>query len=247
DTEALDAGYWYRNLRRTVGFHAAVEALAEASYEAFVEVSPHPVLAMSIQDTAEDAVVTGSLRRDDGGLDRFLSSLGELWVHGVDVDWAQAFAGTGAHHVDLPTYAFQHRHYWLDAPAPSVAAVADSADAEFWAAVESEDFSSVLDTLQVSEDQPFGDVLPTLAAWRKTLRRQAAFDDWRYGVSWRPVTVRPDVVLSGAWLVAVPAGLLEDEWVSAVVAGIEARGAQVRLLPVGPGVDRAGLAGVLRG
>ncbi|MFG2942361.1 acyltransferase domain-containing protein, partial [Streptomyces sp. NPDC048282] len=113
DTQALDAGYWYRNLRRTVRFEDAVRVLAEQNHTAFVEVSAHPVLAMSIQDTAEDAAVTGTLRRDDGGLDRFLASLGELWVHGVDVDWAQAFTGTGAHHVDLPTYAFQHRHYWL--------------------------------------------------------------------------------------------------------------------------------------
>nr|WP_234360457.1 type I polyketide synthase [Streptomyces sp. DSM 15324] len=113
DTQALDGGYWYRNLRRTVRFEEAVRALAEQDHTVFVEVSAHPVLAMGIQDTADEAVVTGSLRRDDGGLDRFLASLGELWVHGIDVDWTQAFTGTGAHHVDLPTYAFQHRHYWL--------------------------------------------------------------------------------------------------------------------------------------
>ncbi|MEU6776299.1 SDR family NAD(P)-dependent oxidoreductase [Streptomyces sp. NPDC046759] len=126
DTEALDAGYWYRNLRRTVRFEEAVRALAGQDHTAFVEVSAHPVLAMSIQDTADDAVVTGTLRRDDGGPDRFLTSLGELWVHGIDVDWAQAFTGTGAHHVDLPTYAFQRSRYWLTvdpSPAGDVGAV----------------------------------------------------------------------------------------------------------------------------
>ncbi|MFG2943563.1 type I polyketide synthase, partial [Streptomyces sp. NPDC048282] len=247
DTQVLDAGYWYRNLRRMVRFEEAVRALAGQDHAVFVEVSPHPVLAMGIQDAAEEAVVTGSLRRDDGGPDRFLASLGELWVRGVAVDWAQAFAGTGAHHVELPTYAFQRRRYWLDAPAPSDVVAADPADARFWAAVESEDLSAVLDTLQVSEDQPLGEVLPALAAWRKTLRRQAASDDWRYGVSWRPVTVRPDVTLSGAWLVVVPAGLAEDTWMSGVVRSLETKGAQVLRLPVEPGVDRAGLAEALRG
>ncbi|MGW1819887.1 SDR family NAD(P)-dependent oxidoreductase, partial [Streptomyces sp. NPDC002125] len=56
------------------------------------------------------------LRRDDGGLDRFFTSLAEAWVQGVEVDWSQAFEGTGASWVDLPTYAFQRRRYWLDAP-----------------------------------------------------------------------------------------------------------------------------------
>ncbi|MCX4743061.1 SDR family NAD(P)-dependent oxidoreductase [Streptomyces antibioticus] len=246
DTEALDAGYWYRNLRRTVGFHAAVEALAEASYEAFVEVSPHPVLAMSIQDTAEDAVVTGSLRRDDGGLDRFLSSLGELWVHGVDVDWAQAFAGTGAHHVELPTYAFQRSRYWLDAPALSDAVAADPADARFWEVVENGDLESLASVLGVSPDEPLKAALPVLSSWRRERRDEARLEGWQYRVAWRPVPAKAEA-LSGAWLVVVPLALAEDSWTSALVQVLDARGAQVLRLPVGPGVDRAGLAGVLRG
>ncbi|MEU0008750.1 thioesterase domain-containing protein, partial [Streptomyces sp. NPDC006314] len=120
DTALLDAGYWYRNLRQSVRFEEAVRALAEQDHAAFVEVSAHPVLAMSIQDTAEDAIVTGTLRREDGGLDRFLTSAGELWVHGIEVDWSRAFAGTGAHHTDLPTYPFQHRRYWLNVDASTV-------------------------------------------------------------------------------------------------------------------------------
>ncbi|WP_064273584.1 type I polyketide synthase [Streptomyces sp. RTd22] len=119
DTTKLDASYWYRNLRQTVRFQSAVETLAEQEYGAFVEVSSHPVLTMSVQEVLEGAartatpVVAGTLRRDDGGLDRFLTSLAELWVQGVDVDWTRAFADTGATVVDLPTYAFQRRRYWL--------------------------------------------------------------------------------------------------------------------------------------
>ncbi|NEC92649.1 type I polyketide synthase, partial [Streptomyces sp. SID12501] len=48
-----------------------------------------------------------------------LLSLGEAYVHGVPVDWAEWFAGGGARRVDLPTYAFQHHHYW---PESTVAA-----------------------------------------------------------------------------------------------------------------------------
>src|SRR5262249_12473509 len=41
DTSALDPGYWFENLRRTVRFEDATRALAAAGHRAFVEVSPH--------------------------------------------------------------------------------------------------------------------------------------------------------------------------------------------------------------
>ncbi|WP_344599051.1 SDR family NAD(P)-dependent oxidoreductase, partial [Streptomyces violaceusniger] len=84
----------------------------------FVEASPHPVLTVGIQDTADatdtDIVVTGSLRRDDGGPARFLSTVGRVFAEGVPVEWQPLFAEAGARNVDLPTYAFQHEWFWLD-------------------------------------------------------------------------------------------------------------------------------------
>nr|WP_244302606.1 type I polyketide synthase [Streptomyces viridosporus] len=124
DGTGLDAGYWYRNLRRTVEFEAAVRKLADAGFGAFIEVSPHPVLTMPIEETAEDIggdpalLAVGTLRRDQGGLRRFLLSAGELFVRGVAVDFTPFHGGVPAHR-DLPTYAFQHKRYWLEASAAS--------------------------------------------------------------------------------------------------------------------------------
>ncbi|MFJ9847692.1 SDR family NAD(P)-dependent oxidoreductase, partial [Kitasatospora sp. NPDC101155] len=115
----VDAGYWYRNLRQPVYFHSAVAALAEQGYRTFVEVSPHPVLTMNVEEVLEGrsepgaAVVCGTLRRDEGGLDKFLASAARLWTHGAAVDWNGAYAGTGARRVELPTYAFQRRRHWV--------------------------------------------------------------------------------------------------------------------------------------
>ncbi|KMS66366.1 hypothetical protein ACH49_29420, partial [Streptomyces leeuwenhoekii] len=57
----------------------------------FVEVSAHPVLVQPITEIADagdaDVLVTGSLRRDDGGLRRLLASVAECYVRGVTVDW----------------------------------------------------------------------------------------------------------------------------------------------------------------
>ncbi|OZM69920.1 beta-ketoacyl synthase [Amycolatopsis antarctica] len=114
DTAELDAGYWYRNMRRRVDFRRAVEALVAEGRRCFVEVSPHTMLVGAIEDTLAAAgvpgLVTGTLRRDDGGRDRLLASAARLWTHGVDVDWAGQLAGATV--VDLPTYPFQRRGHW---------------------------------------------------------------------------------------------------------------------------------------
>ncbi|NYV73442.1 type I polyketide synthase, partial [Streptomyces sp. UH6] len=113
---AMDGGYWYDNLRNTVEFEDATRAALADSHTVFIEVSPHPVLGLGLQGTVEeagtDAAVLGTLRRDEGGLDRFLTSLAELWVLGLDVDWDVVFTGTGANLTDLPTYPFQRQRFW---------------------------------------------------------------------------------------------------------------------------------------
>ncbi|MFD7340191.1 type I polyketide synthase, partial [Streptomyces violascens] len=118
DTRELDQDYWYRNLRGTVRFEETTRALLESKHTVFVEVSPHPVLTIGIQDTVDatdaTAVVSGTLRRDKGDLAQLFTSAGRLFTGGVHVDWAEVFAGTGAASVELPMYAFQRERYWLD-------------------------------------------------------------------------------------------------------------------------------------
>ncbi|HET9382347.1 MAG TPA: SDR family NAD(P)-dependent oxidoreductase [Streptomyces sp.] len=119
DAGALDGDYWYRNLRQQVAFGPAVAELAATGHGVFIEVSAHPVLLQPIAE-ATDALVTGTLRREDGGLRRLFTSMAELFVRGISVDWAAVLpAGATVARVDLPTYAFDHQHYWLQ-PAESV-------------------------------------------------------------------------------------------------------------------------------
>ncbi|WP_257002504.1 type I polyketide synthase [Streptomyces sp. WZ.A104] len=128
----LDAAYWYENLRRTVRFEQNVRAAVADGHTRFVEVSPHPVLVAGVEETLEAAgadehgLAVGTLRRGEGGWDRFLLSAAEAWTHGVDIDWT-ALAGPGPRADGLPTYAFQRRGHWLDAataPTPQTASAA---------------------------------------------------------------------------------------------------------------------------
>ncbi|MCO1582773.1 SDR family NAD(P)-dependent oxidoreductase, partial [Crossiella sp. SN42] len=121
DGTELDAGYWYRNLRQTVHFGPMIEQLAGQGAGAFLEISAHPVLTHAMQDSIEqagaEAFALGTLRRDHGGLDRFLRSAAEAHVRGLAVDRSALAGGAaGEPHIDLPTYRFQRERYWLTAP-----------------------------------------------------------------------------------------------------------------------------------
>jgi polyketide synthase 12 len=118
DTAALDAGYWFDNARQPVRFGPVIDALVRSGYGPFIEMSPHPVLTVGITETVEaaggNAAVVGTLRRDEGGGRRFLTSLAEAHVAGAPVDWRGILDSAGGRIVDLPTYPFQHQRYWPD-------------------------------------------------------------------------------------------------------------------------------------
>ncbi|MFG3709117.1 type I polyketide synthase, partial [Micromonospora sp. NPDC047670] len=221
DTAALDADYWYRNLRQTVRFDDAVRSLVAAGYRTFVEVSAHPVLTMAVQESVElvaadpgAATVTGTLRRNEGGLGRFLRALAEVYAGGAPVNWRPAFAGFAGRRRDLPTYPFQRQLYWPQpsaAQAPAAGAAGpvadDEVDARFWAAVEAEDLAALTAELADSTDvgpvpeAAFADVLPVLAAWRRRHRDQATVDSWRYRDSWLPIAADDpgEPTAAGTW------------------------------------------------
>ncbi|KND25300.1 type I polyketide synthase, partial [Streptomyces acidiscabies] len=114
DTRELDAEYWYRNLRETVRLADTTRALAAAGHGTFVEVSPHPVLTPSLEETLFEshpaAVVTGTLRRGENELEQLLAAAARLHTRGVPVDWSAVVGREST--VDLPTYAFQRERYW---------------------------------------------------------------------------------------------------------------------------------------
>ncbi|TDV49775.1 polyketide synthase 12 [Actinophytocola oryzae] len=120
DTAKLDEHYWYDNLRRPVRLDRATRRLLDHGCRTFVEVSPHPVLTAALQDTftlvQPEAVALATLRRDDGGTRRVLTSLAEAHVAGLDVSWLPVFEDRAPDRIDLPTYAFDRRRYWPENP-----------------------------------------------------------------------------------------------------------------------------------
>ncbi|MFH8368437.1 SDR family NAD(P)-dependent oxidoreductase [Streptomyces sp. NPDC018031] len=246
----LDAGYWYRNLRETVEFDTVVSGLVTAGHRAFVEVSPHPVLTVGVRELAEavttDAIVVGTLRRDEGGPGRLTASLAQAFVDGVPVDWSGSCPG--GRRVDLPTYPFQGRRYWIEPAEPATRAAGPSdrtEDTAFWSAVERHDLATVSRALDVDGDIPLATLLPKLADWRQRRREESAIDAWRHRVTWHPFDVPAAPGLTGHWLLVLPAEPSGHPWAGAAAAALRDHGAEVTTVECGA-PDRAALADRLR-
>jgi acyl transferase domain-containing protein len=117
DGSGLDAAYWARNMRQSVMFAPAVAALLDAGYDTFLEISPHPVLAVPIRQTAlqtgRRTTLLSSLRRAEDECSALLESLGALYAAGHDVDWGGLFPG-GGRFIPPPTYRWQRERHWFE-------------------------------------------------------------------------------------------------------------------------------------
>ncbi|MEV0848027.1 amino acid adenylation domain-containing protein [Streptomyces sp. NPDC049954] len=116
DGVALDAAYWWKNVRDRVSFRAAVDALAEDGHRLFLEIGPHPVLGHAIRECLESgghtAVTVPSVRREENEPERFAASLATLHNLGVDIDW-DVLQPTGRT-VPLPRYPWRRERHWTE-------------------------------------------------------------------------------------------------------------------------------------
>ncbi|GAA2231486.1 type I polyketide synthase [Streptomyces nogalater] len=114
------ADYWMRHVRETVRFADAVATLAAQGTGTFLELGAAPVLTALGPDClpdAEDTVFVPAARKDTAELPGLLAALAAVHTRGFDVDWAALYENYPGRPVDLPTYAFEHRRYWLPTPA----------------------------------------------------------------------------------------------------------------------------------
>ncbi|HEX7059369.1 MAG TPA: SDR family NAD(P)-dependent oxidoreductase, partial [Solirubrobacterales bacterium] len=127
--QARSPDYWVRHVRETVRFADGVRHLRQAGVTRFLELGPDGVLsalaAQTVATDEEELLFTPTLRgpeRPQG--DALLEFLGAAHCHGVDVDWGLLFDGCAPGRVELPTYAFQGRRYWLESSVAAGSAAA---------------------------------------------------------------------------------------------------------------------------
>ncbi|MFD6413970.1 acyltransferase domain-containing protein, partial [Nocardia asteroides] len=119
DEQLTDPGYWVGQARAAVRFGDALTTLGEQGATTFLELGPGGVLtalALAAPGIPEQGCLA-TLRKDGAEPADVLTALAHLHVRGVPLDWAAVLGRTTPATetgVELPTYAFQHRRYWVD-------------------------------------------------------------------------------------------------------------------------------------
>lgn len=113
---SFDAAYFGRNVREPVRFASAIAAMSRDGFDVFVEIGPHPVLAVSIAESvperAEGVRVLASLRRSAPERAAMLRGLAALYAAGCDPVWSAVERAAGQV-VSLPAYPWQRERFWI--------------------------------------------------------------------------------------------------------------------------------------
>ncbi|MGQ3195994.1 MAG: SDR family NAD(P)-dependent oxidoreductase [Hydrogenophaga sp.] len=116
DPQPLDVGYFGRNVRQTVRFAPAIQAMADDGFDVFLEIGPHPVLGASIAECLAGAEVEPrlltSLRRGKPERETLLQACAGLYAAGLMPAW-DALQPDGGQVVPLPAYPWQRKRHWI--------------------------------------------------------------------------------------------------------------------------------------
>jgi non-ribosomal peptide synthase protein (TIGR01720 family) len=117
--EALTPSYWTQHVRQAVRFGDGLGELLKEPDRLLLEVGAQTLSTLARQypgRTAGQAVLTTLRHPNDQQSDRafLLSTLGQLWLAGMSIDWDAIHANERRHRIPLPTYPFERQRYWIE-------------------------------------------------------------------------------------------------------------------------------------
>ncbi|MCD8512885.1 MAG: acyltransferase domain-containing protein [Nitrincola sp.] len=112
---ALDAAYWWQNIREPVAFHQVMSQWV-AEFGVVVEIGAHPVLSGYIKEAfkeceIKDSIVIPTLSREASSPSSIELSIASIWASGAELEWRRYFPVTGQL-VNVPAYPWQREEYW---------------------------------------------------------------------------------------------------------------------------------------
>jgi len=125
DADACDPRYWARHTRETVRFREGLQTLSAQSDLQWLEIGPAPVLTGLARRNKLAQPGREILTFSGHGPNTLLNCLGQLWEAGLAVNWkALARPHQQCRRIGLPTYPFERKRYWVEAPNTSPVSVA---------------------------------------------------------------------------------------------------------------------------
>ena len=120
NAQAIDPNYWAAHLRQTVRFAPGLETIFADPNRVLLEVGPGQTLTTLARQCAvgERTILSASAsalqaEQDDIALQ---TAVGRLWLAGVSVDWDAVHVPEPRRRIALPTYPFERKRFWIEAP-----------------------------------------------------------------------------------------------------------------------------------
>ena len=132
--EATDPEYWARHMCGTVYFSDGLACLLDESEMVLLEVGPgqslgsftaqHPSCDSDRVSSVLSTIPLMHLRQSDFAF--FQTTLGKLWLAGVDVDWKRGREHEHRGKVSLPTHPLETQRYWIERKADKIASLSEA-------------------------------------------------------------------------------------------------------------------------
>ncbi|KAI9795935.1 MAG: Type I Iterative PKS [Piccolia ochrophora] len=120
DADTITSRYLGRHAREAVDFDTALTVAHRrgliSEHTGWIEIGPHPICLGMIKAVSRSNLTVPSLRRNENAWETLASSLKQLYVNGLNVDWTEYHQNfnSGLQLLTLPTYAFEEKNYWLE-------------------------------------------------------------------------------------------------------------------------------------
>lgn len=114
ENEMTTARYWRNHIRQSVQFEKSVKVLQELHVNTLIEVGPHATLLGLVKQSINDQNVLfiPTLRKGQADISQMQSSLAQLYVKGIQINWQNFYEDRVIAKANLPLYPFQRKKYW---------------------------------------------------------------------------------------------------------------------------------------
>ncbi|MEM9923109.1 MAG: type I polyketide synthase [Cyanobacteria bacterium P01_D01_bin.50] len=218
--EIATPDYWCQHIRQPVKFAASTKTLYDKGYKLFLEIGAKPTISGMGRNClpSEAAVWLPSLRPRQDDWQQMLTSLGKLYIQGVEIDWYGFEQDYFRSKVALPTYPFERQHYWVEKAhngvQEEVSFSPPNQQTNIINLLHQGDTQNLAQQLEKAgnfsapEVEFLPKILQVLAKQHNHQLRAATVKDWLYELDWQPQPRNSDTVpakvhprSTGTWLI----------------------------------------------